>query len=86
MVNFCAVIGCSNRAGCGEKKSFYRIPSVLTSQAIKKTRELSAQRQRTWIAAMRRDDLKTEKLGQYRVCSDHFLSGKGTYYRMHVLC
>ena len=34
MVNFCAVIGCGNRWNRDKGKSFYRLPSIITSQGV----------------------------------------------------
>ena len=31
MVNFCAIVGCANRAGRDKDKSFYRLPAIFKS-------------------------------------------------------
>ncbi|XP_069114764.1 uncharacterized protein [Argopecten irradians] len=73
MVNFCAIIGCSNNA----KKSavsFYRLPAVITTQG-ERTLELSEKKRQTWLSRISRDIPKTSQ--KYtRVCSEHFVSGK----------
>ena len=75
MVNFCAVIGCSND-GYKKNISFFRLPSIIKHHNDEKTEELSSRRQDMWLAAIDRADIKMEKLYVYRVCSQHFLSGK----------
>ena len=75
MVNFCAVVGCSNRADRDKSKSYYILPSVITHQG-EKTFQLSKKRQATWLARIKRDDLRPENYPYTRVCSDHFVSGK----------
>ena len=52
MVNFGAVVGCGNRSD-RKKKSFYRLPAVITAQG-KETEELSEKRRRSWLAGIRR--------------------------------
>ena len=39
MVNFCAIVGCTNR-GMRDQKSFYRLPAVILKEG-EETRELS---------------------------------------------
>ena len=73
MVNFCAVIGCSNRADRDKNKSFFRLPSVITHQGPS-TEKLSSRRQREWLAAIKRD-IKKSNYTFTRVCSDHFITG-----------
>lgn len=75
MVNFCAVVGCANRADRNKDKSFYRLPAIITHQG-EKTKELSESRRRGWLAAIRRQDIKPGNYPHIRVCSDHFISGK----------
>ncbi|XP_029906301.1 THAP domain-containing protein 4-like isoform X2 [Myripristis murdjan] len=80
MPNFCAVVGCSNRSGKGLKKSFYRIPSIVSHQG-EKTRLLSIKRRAGWLQALRRKNLNLKQSNyhyqydQYRICSDHFITG-----------
>ena len=75
MVNYCACIGCCNRGDKNKDKSFYRLPSVVTLQGTQ-TRQLSEERQRRWLAAIRRSDINPSNFKHTRVCSDHFLSGR----------
>ena len=71
-MNFCACIGCSSRGGKNKDESFFRLPTVVVQQ----TKKLSEQRQREWLAAKRRQDIKPENYKYTRVCSDNFISGK----------
>ena len=48
MVNFCAIVGCTNR-GMRDKKSFYHLPAIILKEG-EKTRELSENRRRCWLA------------------------------------
>ncbi|KAL5013813.1 hypothetical protein ScPMuIL_008083 [Solemya velum] len=73
MVNFCAIFRCSSR-GDRDKKSFYRLPAVITRQG-EKTMELSKKRREKWLTRISRD-IKASNLAYTRVCSDHFISGK----------
>ena len=70
----CAVVGCSNRTEREKGKRFFRLPAIVTHQGDK-THELSKKRQGEWLARIKRDDLRPEKLEYVRVCSDHFVSG-----------
>ena len=74
-MKFCAVVGCGNRSNRDKDKSFYRLPAVVTNQGAH-TEELSDKRRRSWLAAIRRKDIKTSSYAYVRVCSDHFSSGK----------
>ena len=73
MVNFCAVFGCGSR-GDRDKKSFFRLPAVITHQG-NDTMELSKRRREKWLARISRD-IKESNLAYTRVCADHFISGK----------
>ena len=77
MVNFCACVGCSNRWPRNKDKSFYRLPTVITHQG-EQTRALSERRQRLWLAAIKRQDIKAKNFQHIRVCSDHFICGKSS--------
>ena len=74
MVNFCAVIGCSNRGDKDRNKSFYRLPGIIKHQGPE-TECLTSRRQREWLAVINRSDIKTSNYQYTRVCSDHFISG-----------
>ena len=71
MVNFCAIIGCSNRGDRDIDKSFFRLPSIVNHQ----TYELTKRRQEAWLARVKRENLRPEKYPYTRVCSDHFVTG-----------
>ncbi|XP_062576036.1 uncharacterized protein LOC134237904 [Saccostrea cucullata] len=74
MVNFCAIIGCSNTAG-RDKVSFYRLPAIINNQG-EKTYELSEKRRRMWLSRISRADLAPSSYPYVRICSDHFVTGK----------
>ena len=75
MVNFCAVVGCANKAKKGDGRSFFRLPAVVTHLG-EEDYELSKRRRDAWIARIRREDLKPESYRNVRVCSNHFVTGK----------
>ena len=75
MVNFCAVVGCANKAKKGDGRSFFRLPAVVT-HLCSEDYELSKRRRDAWIARIRREDLKPESYRNVRVCSNHFVTGK----------
>jgi len=75
MANFCAIVGCSNRADRDKTKSFYRLPSIISHQG-EKTYELSKERRAVWLARIKREDLQPENYPCTCVCSDHFVCGK----------
>ena len=56
-------------------KSFYRLPAIITREGVK-TAELSERRRTSWLAAIKREDIKPESYPHIRVCSDHFINGK----------
>lgn len=72
---FCAIIGCGNRGMRDKSKSFYCLPAIIECEG-EKTRELSENRRRCWLAAINRADIKPENYPYLRVCSDHFIKGK----------
>ena len=73
MVNYCAIIGCTNTGG-KDKVSFYRLPAVISNQGVQ-TRELSEKRRRVWLSRISRADLLPTSYPYLRVCSVHFKSG-----------
>lgn len=75
MVNFCAVVGCTNRSNREKSKSFYRLPAVVKNQG-KETHVLSAKRRAVWLSRLRRADLKDSQYSTVRICSVHFVKGK----------
>ena len=75
MVNFCAIVGCSNRGDKHRGKRFFRLPAIITRQGSK-TYELSKKRREEWLARIRRCDIPQSNLPYTRVCSDHFINGE----------
>ena len=75
MVNFCAVVGCSQSG----VKGFFRIPAVPSHLGVQ-TEELSSKRRKQWLANIARTDLNSEAMYQYRVCSKHFLTGMFLFF------
>ena len=74
MVNFCAVLRFSNRSNREKDREYYRIPSIVSRSKPKK-QALSVERQATWLARIRREDLVDDATEFYRVCGDHFIAG-----------
>ena len=74
MPTVCCVFSCSNN-NKKEGISLYRIPAILHNQGDE-VNELSERRRNGWLSAIHRDDEKHKKTEHWRVCSDHFLSGK----------
>ena len=74
MVNFCAVLDCSNRSNTEKNKGYYRIPAIVLRSKPKK-QALSVERRATWLARIRREDLVGDATEFYRVCGDHFIPG-----------
>ena len=67
----CAVLNCHNRS---DRDSFYRLPTIISHQGTQ-TLDLSTERQREWLAKIRRKDITPERHANVRVCSKHFVSG-----------
>ena len=74
MVNFCVVLGCSNRFNREKDKGYYRIPPIL-SRSKPKRQAFRVERRATWLARSRRGDPAADTTEFYRVCGDHFISG-----------
>lgn len=58
-----------------QNASFFRVPAIVKHQG-KIVEDLTTERRRKWISVISRDDLSDEKLGNDRVCSRHFVTGK----------
>ncbi|XP_066303870.1 uncharacterized protein [Branchiostoma lanceolatum] len=73
----CAVYGCGHNSKRDKGYSYHRIPKMIESQG-EKTRLLSEERRRVWLANINRSlaDLTPSKSTFSRVCSLHFISGK----------
>ena len=67
MVNFCAVLGFSNRCNRKKDKGYCRIAAVVSRSKPKK-QALSVER-------IRREDLAADATAFNRVCGDHSISG-----------
>ena len=74
MVNFCAVLGFSNRCNRKKDKGYGRIAAVVSRSKPKK-HALSVKRRATWLARIRREDLAADATAFNRVCGDHSISG-----------
>ena len=74
IVNFCAVLGCSNRSNREKDKGYCRIPAIVSRSKPKK-QALSVERRAIWLARLRREDLAAYATVFNRVCGDHFISG-----------
>uniref|UniRef100_T1IH87 THAP-type domain-containing protein n=1 Tax=Strigamia maritima TaxID=126957 RepID=T1IH87_STRMM len=72
-MSFCCILDCSNRKTRELTKSFYRLPAIITKQGAE-IEKISRRRRQQWISNISRDDLKC--ISSWRVCSDHFVSGK----------
>ena len=75
MVNFCAVVGCSNRSSRESSKKFFRLPAVVSHQG-KETRVLSEKRRADWLSGLCQADLKESQYPSILICSDHFVKGQ----------
>ena len=76
----CAIVGCCKNSKRVQGISFYRLSAVISHQGDR-AQELSQKRRGLWLARIHRGDLGPEKYSNTRVCSRHFVSGKGA-----VLC
>ncbi|XP_057698570.1 uncharacterized protein LOC130919927 [Corythoichthys intestinalis] len=68
----CVILGCKSRGERGGK-GFFRLPKIITNQGIDAQKK-SEQRRRLWLAAINRAN--PPKLDRFRICSDHFVTGK----------
>ncbi|KAL5011769.1 hypothetical protein ScPMuIL_010320 [Solemya velum] len=77
MVHTCVVWGCTNRADAGAtKKQYFDIPKVIYSQGTE-TEKLSSERRNLWLARINREGFDPDPTKRhYKVCSDHFITGK----------
>uniref|UniRef100_UPI00358E3415 THAP domain-containing protein 1-like n=1 Tax=Myxine glutinosa TaxID=7769 RepID=UPI00358E3415 len=73
MVNFCCVVGCSNRSNRDKDVSFYCIPTVLERQGDHAAK-LSKERRERWLSNIKRKGYEPAKSS--RVCSEHLVRGK----------
>ena len=73
----CVVVGCSKRSDRDKDFWFYRIPAVSDHQGTEDF-DLRKRRRDGYLAAISREDLDYNSLGNYRICSRHFITGKPT--------
>ncbi|GFS02188.1 zinc finger protein 226 [Elysia marginata] len=76
----CCIIGCHNN-GNDNKVGYFSIPTVVTREGPA-VEALLKKRRAAWIKAINRKDLTEEVLHKkrwYKVCGDHFVSGKPSY-------
>ncbi|EEC05676.1 conserved hypothetical protein [Ixodes scapularis] len=83
MVN-CVVVGCSNRTRNKPSETnyksvgFYAIPKVRLGEC-QQTAAITAKRRAAWLQRIRRADLSANAT-HYRVCGEHFVTGRPTYF------
>lgn len=70
MPDSCAVYGCTKRRD-RDGVTFFALPKVRQYHISLELIEISIKRQKAWIRALRRSDNGK----QWKVCSDHFMSG-----------
>ncbi|KAL7298197.1 hypothetical protein TKK_0009192 [Trichogramma kaykai] len=77
MVLRCYVTGCKANSQNG-KFSFFGIPKEKpkNNRNSEELRELSRKRQCAWIRALKQAPFTDKKLNYFKVCSNHFISGK----------
>lgn len=68
----CCAIGCKNRHGQSKEIRFYRIPSMSTP--------FNVERRSLWLKAINRTNWSDASIRNARICSVHFISGKGSMY------
>ena len=74
MPTVCCVVSCSNTQKKSGNVSLFRIPAVVGNQG-ETIRQLSQERRRLWLNAIRRSDDSWRKTEYWRVCSKHFIQG-----------
>lgn len=80
----CSVYGCSKNSARDSHLKFYRVPRVIIPnekapskyKSINNVEKLSQKRRDKYIKALKRN-LNDSQIDSARVCSLHFLSGKG---------
>ncbi|XP_074542190.1 uncharacterized protein LOC141802550 [Halichoeres trimaculatus] len=77
MVNYCRVLGCTNRSDREKHLKFFRLPKTIANQG-EECKQLSEERRRLWLAKLHQD-FRGKNLDNIRVCSQHFLSGTKAY-------
>ena len=79
MVNTCVVYGCTHRSTYGDSDlKFFDIPKIVKHQG-NRTEELTTERRRLWLARINRANFDPDPTKRhYKVCSEHFITGKVT--------
>lgn len=72
MVHTCTVQGCRSRSSDDIKRSFFRIPAVITREG-EVTEGLSRERREKWLAEINRKNYRPS--AYTKICSDHFVTG-----------
>ena len=72
MVFVCCVVDCCGIRVKSSGVSFYKIPTIITSQGAK-TLEITTRRRNAWLAKINRK--KWSPSDNTRICSRHFFSG-----------
>lgn len=75
MVNFCAIVGCSNKSTKDTSITLYRFPQI-SKHAKSSEQELQKKRRALWIERIKRDDVKEGNINYFRICANHFLTGE----------
>lgn len=83
MPTTCLVVNCSSRSNRDEVR-FFAVPAVLTNRFLTDKNDLSVERRKLWLAALKREDLTESKLKNQKVCSKHFLLGKYCKYQQNT--
>lgn len=69
MVNFCAVVICTNKVKKGNRKCLFCLPAVITHLDVK-------DREEEWLARICSQAIKPESYATIHVYSDHFITGR----------
>ena len=75
--NFCAVVGCGNRANHDRDIRFVCSPAIVMVKG-ENFQKLTEWRRGAWITASNRKDLKQISLKYTCICFDHFVSVKSS--------
>ena len=70
----CLVVGRRSRSN---RVDFFSVSTILNHRFLAHLNDLSTKRRERWLVEIKRDDLTDSKLQNQRVCSKHFIAGKG---------
>ncbi|XP_065340110.1 uncharacterized protein LOC135939573 [Cloeon dipterum] len=78
----CAFTHCRNSTTTRPSKRTFTLPTILLHQG-EDDRKISSDRRAAWLAIINRKDIKdgSRSMNNIRVCEDHFLGKKPSYYR-----